>query len=276
MDGQRLIQENYFRFFAPAILFFSLLSLFSCSRGLVYHMQEVKKSYNGCTIERYECTYFLMRYPEIVKSPSAKLQEAVNAHVYEFLLHDEDYKGENINDLMKNFFRKYESFKKDFPDSMENWFVEKNVTVIYKSDSIVSLAKSELAHTGGAHPYSFVHYTNFDVKTGKIISLSDILTENYIHPLNDIAEKKFRNDKHLRPDDNFENSGYWFKNNQFHINDNFTVTNSGLKFTYNSYEIAPYSMGPTELELSCEELMNILKKDSFLKKKTEYRPASPD
>jgi hypothetical protein len=47
------------------------------------------------------------------------------------------------------------------------------------------------------------------------------------------------------------------------LNDNFAVAKRGIIFYFNSYEIAPYAMGPTELLIPYAKLSGII---SFLRR----------
>jgi hypothetical protein len=56
-----------------------------------------------------------------------------------------------------------------------------------------------------------------------------------------------------------EEVGYFFENQRFILNDNFVLTQKGIKFLFNVYEIKPYTAGITELEIPYEKLNGILK-----------------
>jgi hypothetical protein len=57
-----------------------------------------------------------------------------------------------------------------------------------------------------------------------------------------------------------------FENDQFFLPDNFAIVEEGITFFYNSYEIAPYAMGATELILRYDELKGIMPKNGVLEK----------
>jgi hypothetical protein len=84
--------------------------------------------------------------------------------------------------------------------------------------------------------------------------------------LNNVAEKIFCKVKELKPEDNLEEAGFWFKGNKFSFNENFGIRNEGLVFYFNSYEIAPYAMGPTEIMIPYSEIKNLVKQDGLLNK----------
>lgn len=101
-------------------------------------------------------------------------------------------------------------------------------------------------------------YRSYDLTTGKVLELSDILVEGYEEELNKLAEIEFRMDKKIPPSEPLNEQGYFFENGQFRLNTNFAIMNKSLLFYYNAYEIGPYSMGPTELELKLTDYVNLI------------------
>jgi len=136
--------------------------------------------------------------------------------------------------------------------------------VIYNANSILSF-QSEFDHfTGGAHGNSGMYFTNFNSLDGKKLNLSDLLVASYGAELDNIAEKKFRREKELGTEANLEEAGFWFKQGKFSLTENFGIKNDGLVFYFNSYEIAPYAMGPTEIKIPYAEIRNLIKEDGLL------------
>ena len=99
-----------------------------------------------------------------------------------------------------------------------------------------------------------------DVKTGNLLTPEALFVKNYISKLTKIAEKKFFKLKGLKPGTSLNDEGYSFKNNRFHLTDNFAVLNEGILFYYNTYEIGPYALGTTEVLIPYGELKGILVK----------------
>ena len=102
------------------------------------------------------------------------------------------------------------------------------------------------------------------MSTGEEIRLSDILIHGYGADLNRIAEQEFRKVREMKPEQSLEDAGFWFENNKFSLNDNFALTEEGLTFYFNSYEVAPYVMGPTEIVLNYEDFKHLIKENGLL------------
>jgi hypothetical protein len=95
----------------------------------------------------------------------------------------------------------------------------------------------------------------------KRVKLEDLFEKGFDQKLLAIAEKQFRINEKLKPNEPLDDlHGYFFENAKFILNDNFTLTPKGLKFLYNVYEIKAYAFGVTELEIPYEDLKEILKK----------------
>jgi len=62
----------------------------------------------------------------------------------------------------------------------------------------------------------------------------------------------------MTPDSSFAAAGFWFKEG-FELTPNWGFTRDGMLFHYNSYEVAPYSMGPTDALVPWSELSGIVR-----------------
>jgi hypothetical protein len=56
-----------------------------------------------------------------------------------------------------------------------------------------------------------------------------------------------------------KDAGFTFENDAFVLPDDFALRDDGLAFYYNPYDVAPYSMGATEIVLSQDEIRRLLK-----------------
>jgi len=172
--------------------------------------------------------------------------------------------NKNFEVLMQNFIDEYNNFKKEFPEAQQEWEIDRKAKNNFNDDNILSCFFSEYSYLGGAHPNTFLTYTNFNLKSGKIIILSDILIDRFLNELNNIAEPIFRKEKELTEDINLTEAGFWFDNDKFSVNNNFTIGKDGLTFFYNNYEITAYAYGPTELFIPYKSIKKLIKPDGLL------------
>ncbi len=122
---------------------------------------------------------------------------------------------------------------------------------------------SNYSYLGGAHPNSYQTYLNFNRKTGELIQLEDITLDQ--EAVLNVAEQQFRTTYNLSPEDPLTKAGLF--ENELVLPKNFAITNKGLIFLYNPYEIGPYAAGYYEFTIPWESLAGLVKRN--------YPPESP-
>jgi hypothetical protein len=91
------------------------------------------------------------------------------------------------------------------------------------------------------------------------VTLESILTEGALPRLTAITERHFRAKRELGPTADLKEEGFWWKDGRFHLNENYGFGETSLTFFYNQYEVAPYSMGVTEVEIPYAEIAHLLR-----------------
>jgi hypothetical protein len=247
-----------------------LISVFSCSQkdsdenNIRYSMKKFERIFTNpdTTLKNYAKVVF--EYPEIIKTVNQQVKDSIASYVKGIFLKNYFGKAKSFDEMADSLFKDFNNFQKEFRDSPQSWEIESATSVIYNKNSIVSLQSNTYSYLGGAHPNELVLYANFNSENGKRINLSDLFKDENIPELNTISEKIFRKEKELSAEANLEEAGFWFKENKFALNDNFGIKDDGLMFYFNPYEIAPYSMGPTEILIPYDEIKNIIKEDGLL------------
>jgi hypothetical protein len=164
-----------------------------------------------------------------------------------------------LEELTAAFLAEHRAFVEEFPDANADWSIEIAADPIYNSAKVITLDISESAYTGGAHPNSRRQLVTFEVPTGQFLSVEDLASD--IETLTVIVEGHFRLVRNLAPDEDLAAAGYWFNDNRFTLPDNIGVVSDGLIFHWNSYEIAPYSMGATSVLVSASDLESVVAQD---------------
>lgn len=136
------------------------------------------------------------------------------------------------------------------------WDMEFGFDIDDHYSSFAELTFSGWSYTGGAHGNGFYTVHMFDKSTGILLDLDDFFKD--VERLNSIAEHYFRKLQGLTGEDDLGEAGFWFDNNEFAVNNNFYFSGKSLVFYFNTYEIAPYAGGPTELEIPIEEIKHLL------------------
>lgn len=113
-------------------------------------------------------------------------------------------------------------------------------------------------YEGGAHGINQLITLNFEAKTGRQLTLSDIFATGYEQPLKDVLLKALKVKAGCTTLAALRNKGYLYSMDIF-PSENFILGEETITFVYNPYEIAPYAMGSTELIIPYSDVDKILK-----------------
>lgn len=138
-----------------------------------------------------------------------------------------------------------------------NWQSNREVFVKYNGNGLVTLGGQYYEYAGGAHGNPAAINICLDVSNKKVLQLSDILRIDSA-VLQQLLESRFRRDYNLAPDDSLTQILF---DDELLPNKNFGISSSGIYFTYNPYEVAPYVVGIIDIFIPYESLKNYLKED---------------
>jgi len=255
------------------LLFFIALGLSSCQWGvpnkvkeksfdtLHYAYKVIKARAADCGAKADSaCAVVKINYP-VFDSAKALNDTIARKLTVMFAM---DGKADSSLELMtKNFLKSYDDFKKTDPRSSMFFTLDDSVKVIHQDSSLTTLEVRGYSYTGGAHGGTFVTFINWDTKAGKNLKLDDVLVSGYHDKLNAIAERIFRKDEKLSDTASLKDN-YFFKDDKFALNENFSVTPLGIKFLYNQYEIKPYAAGITELFIPYTQIKSLIQPGSVV------------
>lgn len=265
---------------------FLLLFLFACEFGdkakdnktreelpafqgtsVEYEISKLREEGGPCVNdESKSCVAVSITYPSILKGASQGVLDSLNRNIQSTIL---DYafiseKPDNFESLISEIQKEYESVNKEFPDYNTPWQLEVNADIIYQDSLFISVASTIYSFTGGAHPNSYQVYRSYDLITGKALTLGDFLEKGHEIDLNEAAELEFRMSKQIPPSRDLDDEGYFFEGNRFKLNSNFAIMKKSLLFYFNPYEIGPYALGATELELKLTDYVKLIKNGSVI------------
>lgn len=227
--------------------------------------KRVYKSYKGCKQSGGDCTYFTLEYQVVT---SGKAKKFINNAIEDSLLKAvniwDDKKAADFKDAAANFLSEYESSLKENTNGA-SWYLETNGKVNSNTKNVLSYAIGQSTYTGGAHPNTYLAFYNFNKETGNQIGLADIFGANFDTALNKIIDTEFRKMKGLSAADNLQEKAGLFDNKITYTN-NFAVEKKGITFYYNSYDIAPYVNGPTDLFIPWANLTGIMSEPGYYTK----------
>lgn len=147
-----------------------------------------------------------------------------------------------------------ESKKQGWPLRTGSVYTEYEALI--NDNGTMSISVIYYEYSGGAHGYTFKETLNLDLMNEKELLLKELFdgSADYQKVLTDeILEEMYKEKENLFPEtlQDFKASD----------NLNFYLTDEGIVFYFNPYEIAPYVRGIAEYKVPYESLKNVLNKD---------------
>jgi hypothetical protein len=233
--------------------------------GMIDFQKSQSKTGTPCTDDAtIICATIDLSYPSVTNSPTPDTLKDLNQYIVQLVLNSDfetpNKKPENIEQLAFIFFQEF----MNAPESSD-WELQQHIKVLSSSHQFMCLENSKNGYTGGAHGFQFTQLRCINPTTSQNIALEDIFIPGFDAALNTLGEKRFRKQKQLNDDSDLDAAGFSFEGNQFSLNSNYAITKEGLRFYFNSYEIAPYVMGPTDILIPYQEIKNLIKPNGLLK-----------
>ena len=189
-------------------------------------------------------------------SGSKKMARSVSKVSYAILFGDTLETNETFTEGFEKGYAQYSAEKPEH----QSWEMTLGLTPLSSTSKLFSLGVSFYSFTGGAHGNYGTLNLIFDIHTGDQITFGDIVSRENLSALTKLGEEQFRMDKEIAPDSSLHDAGYWFDKDEFVLCSNVGLTDSSLVFYYSPYEIAPYALGATTLEIpltKCQSLLSI-------------------
>ena len=111
------------------------------------------------------------------------------------------------------------------------------VEILYNRNNLLVLCVFNYLYSGGAHGNFAYQILNLDLAKRQVIGLP----ADHLNELPSLIERGFRNKHRLSAKDSLNQ--LLFENNPQWVNHNYYLTEKGIGFIYNPYEIAPYVLG---------------------------------
>ncbi|TSA26199.1 MAG: DUF3298 domain-containing protein [Bacteroidetes bacterium] len=160
--------------------------------------------------------------------------------------------------FLGNYFSSNKSLYETMPDAGSlNWTLLKFMHILHNDHNLLSYYLLNYAYTGGAHGLETQDFTVVNAKTGKVLTLQDLFVPGFETRLTPILTLKLKKMVGITPAEKLTDNGFFV--DDVAPNTNFYVTDGGIGFFYNHYEIAPYVNGPTDILIPFDELKGLLR-----------------
>ncbi|MEM1120239.1 MAG: DUF3298 domain-containing protein [Bacteroidota bacterium] len=225
-----------------------------------YELKSISQKYGDCEQVGERCAKADMQYVVINAPKMTAAFEKINKTL------ENTVKGNapTVQAAIDSFIAEATTFYEAFPDVPQGYGMELAQKVILDTLGIFTIEEFSYTYTGGAHGNYGTSFYNFDRNTGRILRLADLLIADHKATLKALAEPIFR-EKYLEAGmTQYSEAGFYFENDTFTLTDNVAITQKGLKFVYNPYEIGPYAMGQQAIVIPYASLKDLVKEHGVL------------
>lgn len=140
-------------------------------------------------------------------------------------------------------------------ESFNNYYQGISLDVLYNNNGWLIVESNLSDYSGGAHGNYGVSYLNMDMQNKKLWKLEDIMTVDSAK-LQTILEKQARKAFDIPEGDKLSDG---LLTDRVMPNGNFYITNTGITFVYNPYEIAAYAYGIASFFIPYTQIKELLK-----------------
>ncbi len=144
-------------------------------------------------------------------------------------------------------------------ENMLRWSYEVNASQLRVTGNILTYFAYISSYSGGAHGIYSDLYLNVDLKTGQALSLSNIFVDPSSEKLSSIITAKAVKDERTFDDLSITGNAKVAPSSQFEI------TNDGVIFYYEPYQIGSYAAGVIDIKFNYDELKGFINPDFFEK-----------
>jgi hypothetical protein len=228
---------------------------------LTYTYDSVKvisKTIVNTVVKNADTTKAVIKYPVFKNQP---LNTYIERQVFDYISKEEPVTS--YEDIANSFIKGYDSFQAENKDRPQSWYLWIDIKVLRQNADYIALKHIHSDYAGGAHGITNISFINYNPKTNKPIVLDSLIQTSEKSKLVSIAEMIFRKNEKISATQSLADQ-YFFDKGIFSLPSNFYVSDSGLVFLYNPYEIKPYAAGITELVIPFAALKNIAKPNSIL------------
>lgn len=157
-------------------------------------------------------------------------------------------------------------FKEVSPDSLEqtsdmimSLFSDATAKLLEVTEQWVSYDVTLSSYMGGAHPFSMSRPFTFDLKKGCLLTVDNMFKPHTQDRLVGIIKDSLAEQLHVAPG-NLTEAGLF--SDDIDVSQSVYLRNGMVVFHYNPYEIAPYSMGPIDVEIGPYVLKDIMTEET--------------
>jgi hypothetical protein len=144
----------------------------------------------------------------------------------------------------------------DLPSDLEDGGLERYIRILYSDQHFTSFDYEKIDY-GGAHGTCENTFVVLDHRNGRQVHLQDVLNTNGFDRISGLINLQLRKQLGLQPGESLVKANYFIASVAY--TKNFYLTDQGIGFHYNPYEIAPFVTGNTQVLVPYADLEGCLK-----------------
>ena len=218
--------------------------------------------------------FFLVSQPDTIKIITLHYSDSLpdsSAYINIDYPQIKDFENKAVEEKVNNFFKdefeqsilwydeiaadtsEVDSFEFNFSYSFETGF-----NVEYNSNKFLSISLDHYQYTGGAHGNFYSSGYNIDMKTGKVLPLSDIINNDSFDILSYECEQAILDSFQVN---SLTEAGLFDDEISVPPDQDYYIIPGALVLQFDPYEIGPFSMGELNVEIPFNKIKDILKEN---------------
>ncbi len=157
---------------------------------------------------------------------------------------------------IKNYKNWKHQFQENKPKDEEDCYTSETISTvapIFIDANIFVMSSYSYNYMGGAHGVMVTNFENYDLETGKIIDLSNILN---------IGSLEFKTFYETKLKETYQDG--MLNENEIPLSNKFFILPTGIIFSYAPYELLGFAAGEPQIFFSYKELEPFIANDSVL------------
>lgn len=252
------MKPSYYRSTSQVFALLLVILCFSCTEDVVFQYEtDVINTVDFEQCQHEQCPELHIEYIRMILPTS--LAVTVNQAIQDQLVSQLTMEGQEVESLEQAAQVYLNNSQTAYPEDSimsETHQLQWVVTISFQSNEIVSLRSDFYEFAGGAHGFEGLLFKNFNVATGKEMTVLNMFKD--LDGFTAFAKAEFKTQQRelsvALP--NWETLE--FENNAFKLPENMGFTEEGLQLYYQAYEITAYQSEPYDFHIPWQEVKPFL------------------
>lgn len=245
-----------------SVVFLSLVAAGCSAPAFLTSKYDESVSYKTQTLATNDGALTLS-YPEITSFQASSLNRAIQQWIGQTCpLPDTDSENSSLQpDSAQQCMKQMQAECRLIPSPVDRsgaCAMHARVTVATNTRGILGLVLNGTVYNGSERGTGYRIYKNLSVDDGSTITLSDMVEDPQSDDLKALIKARLRENYQLAPTAPLTAAG--FTQDDIPVTNNVLIQPQGLRFTYQNYEIAPYSLGQPTVFIAYDKLEPLMKK----------------